>query len=588
MPGENETQDRAFYSTTASSGHDHDHDHSPWVLAFATVCLIWYIFVVGVCALGYVQLRRRYSSVPRPSVSASLPQSDVPHVTVLRPVKGLEPSLYECLAATFRQNYPRDKLTIYLCVSSSADPSLPILRRLIEDFPDFDAKILIEEDDPNLREEAGHGPNLGPNPKIRNMSRGYREAKGDLIWIIDCNVWVARGVMGRMVDRLCGYGHAGRGKKYKFVHQLPLVIDTAGTSSDEEARSLLDPERGEEVRVASTSTASYDIQSLQLQQESSWPALAYGGGRLEEMFMASSHAKFYTAINTVLVAPCIVGKSNMFRRSHLNYVTSSNPSRAPGIDFFSDNICEDHLIGDTLWRKAVPEEEAGERWGKHALVFGDLAIQPMAGMSVKEYIARRVRWLRVRKFTVTLATLVEHGTESFFCSFYGAFALTTLPWFNRHFGIPQTWVALAIFWLLSVSWWALVDWTLYLKLHSGESIESDEFTPAFATTSQWRTRRPIKEWLCAWLGREALAFPIWVWAVFGGVTVVWRGRKFWVGMDMKVHEVDGPGLLQESSHAPAQAHAHATTHPHIHGHGHGHDHGSNGAAQAERRKARSD
>lgn len=45
----------------------------------------------------------------------------------------------------------------------------------------------------------------------------------------------------------------------------------------------------------------------------------------------------------------------------------------------------------------------------------------------------------------------------------------------------------------------------------------------------------------AWVMREVLALPIWVWAVVGGVTVVWRGRKFWVGVDMKVHEIGGGG-----------------------------------------------
>lgn len=49
------------------------------------------------------------------------------------------------------------------------------------------------------------------------------------------------------------------------------------------------------------------------------------------------------------------------------------------------------------------------------------------------------------------------------------------------------------------------------------------------------------EWLQAWVGREVFAFPIWIWAVVGGVTVVWRGRRFWVGMDMKVHEIDAKG-----------------------------------------------
>jgi ceramide glucosyltransferase len=227
----------------------------------------------------------------------------------------------------------------------------------------------------------------------------------------------------------------------------------------------------------------------------------------------------------------------MFRRSHLNYLTATNASRDPGIDFFSDNICEDHLIGDLLWKSQVPEEEMGETWGKHALLFGDLAFQPMAGMSVKEYIARRVRWLRVRKFTVTLATFVEPGTEAFLCSCYGAYGATSLPWCNKQLGIPQTWGAFVGFFLLSVILWAVVDWAVYLKLHSASTLEADQMIPKFAQPPRTRSRRPYRKWLLAWLGRELLALPIWLWAFWGGTEVVWRGTKFWVGMDMKVHQV---------------------------------------------------
>ncbi len=54
-------------------------------------------------------------------------------------------------------------------------------------------------------------------------------------------------------------------------------------------------------------------------------------------------------------------------------------------------------------------------------------------------------------------------------------------------------------------------------------------------------RRGVGQWVAVWVGREVLAFPIWAWAVVGGVTVVWRGRRFWVGVDMMVHEVEGEG-----------------------------------------------
>ena len=451
----------------------------------------------------------------------------MPHITIIRPVKGVEPYLYECLASTFYQTYPRSRLTVSFCVASRDDPALSVLQRLLADFPDFEAKAFVEEEDPNLSGEGGRASNLGPNPKIRNMSRAYREAKGDIMWIVDCNVWIGPKVANRMVDILCGFTvdtQVSLRKKYMFVHQLPLSVE-----------------------VSSPSPAS-----------SVWSRLQQCGGLLEETFLSTSHAKFYTAINTVAIAPCIVGKSNMFRRSHLNALTSSSsninpdPSPPPGIDHFSSNICEDHLIGDLLWKSPVPstisaltQEEGGRgapagqdiSWGKHAMLPPtspeNLAIQPTITYSLGTYIDRRTRWLRVRKFTVTLATLVEPGTESFLCSAYAAFAFTALPWFHTSLGIPQTWTAFAFIWLALVFSWSCVDYWVWGMLQANREGNGPPFAKDREQTRSWW------QWGLAWLGREVLAFPIWAWALFGGVTVVWRGRKFWVGVDMRVHEISG-------------------------------------------------
>ena len=466
--------------------------------------------------------------------------SSAPHVTAIRPVKGLEPHLYDCLISTFYQDYPADKLTVCFCVSSRADPGYPTVQKVLNDYPHANARCFVEEEDPLLHPTNRDVPYaLGPNPKIRNMSRAYREAKGDIIWIIDCNVWVGQGVCGRMVDRLCGTGNTP-GRKHKFVHHLPVVVDVTGEGSfREERQAILDD----------GTFASKEA----LDNDAALGTLAMGGSRLEELFLSSAHAKMYTAINTVLIAPCIVGKSNMFRRSHLDYLTApSSPadphSRYPGIDFFSDNICEDHLIGDLLWKNKVREEkELGERWGKHGMVFGDLAFQPVANMSVAAYTARRVRWLRVRKFTVLLATLVEPGTESILCSLYGAWGVTTsLAQYLQGKGIEwatllTSWSAFfTIFWLSMVAW-ILVDWTLYIKLHSAKTVELDDHTPSFAQPPSRKgttTRRPFLHWFAAWWGRELLALPIWIWAFYGGVTITWRERQFRVGLDMKVREID--------------------------------------------------
>ncbi|KAF4120736.1 ceramide glucosyltransferase [Geosmithia morbida] len=489
----------------------------------AVVCLVWSFFIIVIEAIGITAIFKNFSRPPRAGISPTLGQ-DAPLVTIIRPVKDLEPGLYECIASSFRQTYPPSRLSIRLCVEDRSDPAYPVLERLVADFPHVDARVMVETDS-----SATQVQNLGPNPKIRNISRAYAEARGDIIWVMDCNVWAAPGVLGRMVDKLVGYsGSNGAVTPYKLVHQLPIVVDVPGTSRPStpclEHQSLLSSPLASSPRGTSPSV------------------LTRGGGRLDEMFMATTHAKFYGAINIVSVAPCIVGKSNMFRKSHLDRATDpeQNPalpkndylSRPKGVDYFSHNICEDHSIGELLWHTAIPGH------ANHGLVWGDLAVQPVSGVPVPAYVARRVRWLRARKFTVLAATLVEPGIESLLCGVYASFGLTTVPLVGELTSIPRTWSAMAVVWLVFVTSWMLADWAVFCRLHALESNTDveDENTPTFVRRGT-TTARSFAEWLPVWIGREVLALPIWTWAVLLGGTINWRGKTFKVRFDTTVKEV---------------------------------------------------
>ena len=460
-------------------------------------------------------------------MSSSLPSTAAPLVTIIRPVKGLDPFLLECLTSTFTLCYPAEKLSISLCVSSAADPALPLLDKIIKDHPQVDGRIFIEEQDVG----RDGGKDLGPNPKIRNMSQAYQEARGDIIWILDCNVWVHADTVGLLVDLLCGLGSEGR--KYKFVHHLPLAIDTSHL-----------PFGSSEPRGIGNTTSK----------------ASRAGGLLEELFLSTAHAKFYTAIATAAVAPCTNGKSTIFRRSHLDALTQPSPEyadggRSPGIDFFSNNICEDHLISDLLWRSPVPAmtcalaalegrdpgrplsnaasptlSATSTIWGNHALLLAPPCIQPVRGVPLRAYAARRARWLRVRKFTVPAATAVEPGTESL--------AATTLSVAGLVMFLPSAWpraILALMFWVVGVGAWAAVDrWVWSLLQERLRADAEGGSAPAFmhdAGQRKWRS------WLAAWVAREVLAWPIWAWAIFGGSGVLWREKRFWVGMDMRVHEI---------------------------------------------------
>lgn len=470
-------------------------------------------------------------------------------MTIIRPVKGLEPRLYECIASTFRQNYPIDKVSIRLCVEDETDPAYPVLQQLVHDFPEYDAQVLTVTSDPVLHGTKGHVDNLGPNPKIRNISRAYRDAKGEVIWIIDCNVWVARGVLGRMVDKLMGFAPAGQtAQPYKFVHQMPLVVDIVEYNRPgvQDGQAFLSSGPETEAIPGMAEDTGDDLLTK---------ICRHGGGRLDEMFLATSHVKFYGAINSVGIAPCIVGKSNMFRKAHLDQVTtpSSNPilpkndNKRAGVDFFSFNMCEDHMIGDLLWRSNIPGYQ------NHGIVWGDVVIQPMASMSIASYAARRCRWLRARKFIVLAATLVEPGVESLVCCAYLAFSLTTLSWFHEKVGIPQTWSSMVFTWLLALALWMCLDWWTFQHLHSGLSVQVDTDSPRFARGTchaGGMPKRGFLEWFLAWLVREVMALPLWTWAVLCGTTVRWRGKSFRVGMDTSAVEVDDGSTPRKCSRTP--------------------------------------
>ena len=52
----------------------------------------------------------------------------------------------------------------------------------------------------------------------------------------------------------------------------------------------------------------------------------------------------------------------------------------------------------------------------------DLVYQPLGSMTTTDYFIRRSRWSRIRKYTITAATVVELLTESVICglcAFYG-------------------------------------------------------------------------------------------------------------------------------------------------------------------------
>ena len=137
---------------------------------------------------------------------------------------------------------------------------------------------------------------------------------------------------------------------------------------------------------------------------------------------------------------------------------------------------------------------------KHAMT-GDVAVDFLGALSIRQYINRRIRWIRVRKrMSPILATLIEPFTESIICGIYGSWAIDQLFGANR----------MAIF-LVHMLLWLLVD----LGVRAALSTNVKEVGPPSAVAS----------FVMAWLAREVMTLPIWVYGVMSS-DVVWRGKRY--------------------------------------------------------------
>jgi len=222
------------------------------------------------------------------------------------------------------------------------------------------------------------------------------------------------------------------------------------------------------------------------------------GSRIEAAFLNTNHAKMYIAINTVALESCVVGKSNLYRRSDVERLNATliparsqalntTEPRTYGLPAFGRFMAEDNMIASALWH------ELGLR---HDLSC-DVARNVVGNMSFMDYVWRRVRWIRVRKHMVLAATILEPFTESLVLSLVGAFSCRIL------FKVSP-WIFVSLHYVL----WLYVDLDVYESI-AGHKVRGGN----------------MLSFLFAWACREVLALPIFLLAIFGD-EVTWRGRNY--------------------------------------------------------------
>jgi ceramide glucosyltransferase len=104
-----------------------------------------------------------------------------PPVTVLKPVCGLDPGLYGNLRSFCEQDYP--EFQVIFGVRDADDPAIPVIERVIRDFPDRDLSLVLDE------------RVIGTNLKVSNLANMYDEVKHDILVVADSDMRVDRGYL---------------------------------------------------------------------------------------------------------------------------------------------------------------------------------------------------------------------------------------------------------------------------------------------------------------------------------------------------------------------------------------------------------
>src|SRR5438270_7835608 len=99
--------------------------------------------LLALCALAYDAMcliaAWRFRVAPGPPADAKLPT-----VTLLKPLKGCDPEMYECLRSHCTQKYP--EFEIIFGVNDAGDEALPYLERLESEFPNVPITVVVAQE----------------------------------------------------------------------------------------------------------------------------------------------------------------------------------------------------------------------------------------------------------------------------------------------------------------------------------------------------------------------------------------------------------------------------------------------------------
>ena len=150
--------------------------------------ILAFVTLLTVCGLVYMalSLMAARSFVHRLALSQAHARTFAPDVTLLKPVKGLDHSMYAALASHCRQQYSGN-VEIIFGVNSAEDPAIAEIDQLRSEFPGSSIQVLVCPQ------------RLGTSGKVSNLVQMLPLASHDFVIVNDSDILVSPMYLSRVM-----------------------------------------------------------------------------------------------------------------------------------------------------------------------------------------------------------------------------------------------------------------------------------------------------------------------------------------------------------------------------------------------------
>lgn len=154
------------------------------VAAMGTVGSLCFYFLSALGLASFLRDTRQRLKQPQ------LPDSQLPPVSILKPLKGVDPEIWESFCSHCEQDYPESQIQMILGVSDPADPAIEVVRKLQSKYPNLAIDLIVCD------------RTLGANIKVSNLAQMLPAARHELLLVIDSDIRVPKDYLRRVTPPL--------------------------------------------------------------------------------------------------------------------------------------------------------------------------------------------------------------------------------------------------------------------------------------------------------------------------------------------------------------------------------------------------